>query len=132
MIRQGLSEKYRQLMHTPMPGERAGCLTVVASSADLAQKVNSQLCKISRAMISNPPAFGARVVGTILNTPALYQEWVEQLQSMAHRIIDMRKALFAALTELKTPGNWNHVIDQIGMFSFTGLNGVPFFYHPFP
>jgi aspartate/tyrosine/aromatic aminotransferase len=54
-------------------------LIVVASSADLAQKVNS------RAMISIPPAFG--VLGTILNTPALYQEWVEQLQSMAHLII---------------------------------------------
>lgn len=75
-------------------------------------------------MISNPPAFGARVVGTILNTPALYQEWVEQLQSMAHRIIDMRKALHGALVELGTPGKWNHVIDQIGMFSFTGLNGT--------
>lgn len=42
---------------------------------------------------------------------------------MAHRIIDMRKELFRILsTELRTPGNWNHIVDQIGMFSYTGLS----------
>jgi len=41
---------------------------------------------------------------------------------MAHRIIAMRDQLYAILTnELKTPGKWNHIVDQIGMFSFTGL-----------
>jgi aspartate/tyrosine/aromatic aminotransferase len=33
----------------------------------------------------------------------------------------MRKALKAELTSLKTPGNWDHITSQIGMFSFTGL-----------
>ena len=33
----------------------------------------------------------------------------------------MRKALKAKLDELKTPGTWNHITDQIGMFSFTGI-----------
>lgn len=41
---------------------------------------------------------------------------------MSGRIIDMRKALRAKLEELGTPGPWNHITDQIGMFSFTGLN----------
>ena len=36
---------------------------------------------------------------------------------MANRIIDMRKELFRLLTdELKTPGNWDHIVNQIGMF----------------
>ena len=73
--------------------------------------------------MSNPPAFGARIVGLILNTPELNQEWTLQLKMMANRIIEMRKQLLNALLELKTPGTWNHVVDQIGMFSFTGLNG---------
>ena len=42
---------------------------------------------------------------------------------MADRIITMRKVLFDKLIELKTPGTWNHVVDQIGMFSYTGLSG---------
>lgn len=35
----------------------------------------------------------------------------------------MRKALRAALEKLGTPGTWEHIISQIGMFSYTGLNG---------
>ena len=42
---------------------------------------------------------------------------------MAKRIIDMRKALKEALLALNTPGNWDHITSQIGMFSYTGLNG---------
>ena len=105
-------------------GERAGCLTVVTQSPKQAECVSSQLCKIVRPMNSNPPAFGVRIVSLILNSPDLYQEWTDQLKTMALRIIDMRKQLFSALSDLKTPGTWNHVVDQIGMFSFTGLNGI--------
>jgi aspartate aminotransferase len=96
-------------------------LVIVGKSQDAAQKAGSQLCKIQRAMISNPPAFGARIVSKVLNTPDLYQEWRVQLKSMADRIISMRTALKGALLELGTPGNWDHITDQIGMFSFTGL-----------
>lgn len=36
---------------------------------------------------------------------------------MANRIIDMRQELRRLLTdELKTPGNWDHIVRQIGMF----------------
>jgi aspartate aminotransferase len=41
---------------------------------------------------------------------------------MAGRIQDMRKKLYDALVKRGTPGTWNHITDQIGMFSFTGLN----------
>ena len=41
---------------------------------------------------------------------------------MSGRIIDMRNKLRAKLQELGTPGEWNHITDQIGMFSFTGLS----------
>jgi aspartate aminotransferase len=43
---------------------------------------------------------------------------------MAHRIIHMREQLYDLLTnKYKTPGDWSHVTNQIGMFSYTGLNG---------
>ncbi len=88
-----------------------------------AAEASSQLCKIVRASYSNPPAFGARIVQTVLNNPQLNEEWVHQLKTMANRIIEMRQALYSSLVALKTPGTWNHIIDQIGMFSFTGLTG---------
>lgn len=45
----------------------------------------------------------------------------EELKGMAGRIMKMRKELFSALQQAGAPGKWNHILDQIGMFSFTGL-----------
>lgn len=55
--------------------ERCGCLAVVTISTDKAKEVSSQLCKLIRAGYSNPPAFGARIVSLVLNTPELAAEW---------------------------------------------------------
>lgn len=49
---------------------------------------------------------------------------MECIQTMSGRIIKMRKALFDRLNELQTPGTWDHIVSQIGMFSYTGLNGA--------
>lgn len=46
------------------------------------------------------------------------------IQEMAGRIKQMRQALRSRLEALGTPGTWDHVTQQIGMFSFTGLNGM--------
>ena len=40
---------------------------------------------------------------------------------MSSRIIQMRAALRDRLVKLGTPGTWDHITQQIGMFSFTGL-----------
>ncbi|VDM15382.1 unnamed protein product [Wuchereria bancrofti] len=41
---------------------------------------------------------------------------------MSSRIKDMRYALRNNLEKLGTPGIWEHITQQIGMFSFIGLN----------
>lgn len=102
-------------------GQRAGCLTFVLKNADAVARVSSQLAKLQRSEISNPPIYGARIVSKVLNDPDLYAEWVENLKTMSGRISNMRKALYDKLIEYKTPGTWEHIINQIGMFSFTGL-----------
>ncbi|SAL96163.1 hypothetical protein [Absidia glauca] len=102
-------------------GERAGNLTFVCKTPQDTQRVLSQLEKLQRSEISNPPAYGSRIVDIVLNDDALYAEWEDNLKYMSSRIIDMRKALYQHLLDLKTPGSWNHIVDQIGMFSFTGL-----------
>ena len=53
----------------------------------------------------------------ILNNAELFEEWKRDIKTMAGRIIQMRQALHRLLTEeFKTPGNWDHIINQIGMF----------------
>lgn len=46
---------------------------------------------------------------------------LEEVHSMANRIIKMREQLAAGLKKQGSSHNWQHVIDQIGMFCFTGL-----------
>ena len=55
--------------------ERAGNLGVVCKDSTLAMNVKSHLKTIIRAMYSNPPNHGARIVSTILNNKALEAEW---------------------------------------------------------
>ena len=53
----------------------------------------------------------------ILNDEKLFEEWDRDIKTMAHRIISMRGRLYKLLTEkFKTPGNWEHIVKQIGMF----------------
>lgn len=102
--------------------ERIGNLVVVQNDASTAAAVLSQFTLLVRANYSTPPAYGSRIVGTILNTPDLKAEWMNCIQIMSSRIIKMRQALFDELTKLETPGTWTHITQQIGMFSYTGLN----------
>ncbi|XP_055447456.1 aspartate aminotransferase, cytoplasmic [Psammomys obesus] len=102
--------------------ERVGNLTVVGKESDSVFRVLSQMEKIVRITWSNPPAQGARIVALTLSDPELFKEWKGNVKTMADRILTMRAELRARLEYLKTPGTWSHITDQIGMFSFTGLN----------
>ncbi|KAI9510879.1 aspartate aminotransferase [Russula earlei] len=104
-------------------GERVGALHLIAPNKETATRVRSQLSVLQRSEISNPPSYGARVIALILGNPELFEEWKADIRTMADRIIDMRKRLHSLLTnELRTPGNWDHIVNQIGMFSFTGIS----------
>ncbi|XP_063053527.1 aspartate aminotransferase, mitochondrial [Engraulis encrasicolus] len=102
-------------------GERVGGFTVVCKDAEEAKRVESQLKILIRPIYSNPPMNGARIASTILTTPDLYAEWLQEVHTMANRIIKMREMLVANLKKNGSSHNWQHVIDQIGMFCFTGL-----------
>jgi aspartate aminotransferase, cytoplasmic len=53
----------------------------------------------------------------ILNDAGLFEEWKRDIETMAGRIIEMRQELYRRLTEeMKTPGSWKHIVEQIGMF----------------
>jgi len=102
-------------------GERIGMLHVVCGTADAAKAVLSQLKLVIRPMYSSPPKHGAELVMKILGSEANFQAWKVELAMMANRILEMRSTLRKGLEDKGTPGTWNHITDQIGMFSFTGL-----------
>jgi len=103
-------------------GERIGALHIVCANKETAATVMTRVQIDIRGMYSNPPCHGARIMARILNNPAHLSAWKDELSKVSHRIQEMRRLLFDKLIELKTPGKWNHILDQIGMFSFTGLS----------
>jgi aromatic-amino-acid transaminase len=102
-------------------GERIGALTVVTDSQDEALRVLSQLKRIVRTNYSNPPTLGGAVVSQILNTPELNDLWVSELEGMRKRIHDMRHQFVSKLVALGVKQNFDFVLAQKGMFSYSGL-----------
>eukprot|EP00070_Physeter_catodon_P046974 XP_028353868.1 aspartate aminotransferase, mitochondrial-like [Physeter catodon] len=102
-------------------GERAGMLHIVCASAERADVVLSQVKKVIRPMYSNPPLHPARIACKLLTDPTLRAEWEAELKEVSERIQNVRMALRSALEKKGTLGTWNHITDQIGMFSYTGL-----------
>jgi aspartate/tyrosine/aromatic aminotransferase len=82
----------------------------------------SRLKQIARPIWSNPPIHGARLINAVLEDPALVQEWHRELKVMSGRMFDMRQGLYNRLVQSGSKHSWKHVIDQIGMFAYTGLN----------
>lgn len=102
-------------------GERTGLLAVVARDFEAANSVTSHLRAMARASYSNPPLHGMRLVKTILNSPSLRQEWVNEMRAVVDRIAEMRRALAAALQSGQNRRDFSFLLNQKGMFSFCGL-----------
>lgn len=103
-------------------GERVGMVHVICKDTAKAQCVLSQLKAVIRPMYSSPPAHGANLVMKVLGDEANCAQWKVELKEMADRILAVRAKLRKGLEDKGTPGTWNHVTDQIGMFSYTGLS----------
>lgn len=105
-------------------GERVGALTLVSSSKEESTRVLSQLKRVIRTNYSNPPTHGGTVVSTVLNTPELYTLWANELAGMRDRIRAMRVQLVQKLKEHGIQQDFDFVLKQRGMFSYSGLTAA--------
>lgn len=105
-------------------GERVGALTLVSSSKDESGRVLSQIKRVIRTNYSNPPTHGGTVVSTVLNTPELYTLWTQELAAMRERIRSMRVQLVEKLKAHGVTQNFDFVLSQRGMFSYSGLTAA--------
>jgi aromatic-amino-acid transaminase len=103
-------------------GERVGALTIVTADKDEATRVLSQLKRVIRTNYSNPPTHGASLVAAVLTTPALRQMWEAELAEMRERIKAMRQKLVDGLKARGVAGDFSFILQQRGMFSYSGLN----------
>lgn len=102
-------------------GERVGALTVLCASKEEADRVLSQVKRTIRTNYSNPPTHGGKVVSMVLNNEELFALWEQELSQMRERIREMRALLVAKLKEYGVTQNFDFVLAQRGMFSYSGL-----------
>ncbi|BES86156.1 aminotransferase [Pectobacterium araliae] len=102
--------------------ERVGGLSVVCDDADSAQRVLGQLKATVRRNYSSPPNFGAQVVSKVLNDVQLNADWKTEVEEMRTRILSMRQELVSALKNALPNRNFNYLLTQRGMFSYTGFS----------
>ncbi|EAA7607242.1 aromatic amino acid transaminase [Salmonella enterica] len=103
-------------------GERVGGLSVVCEDAEIAARVLGQLKATVRRIYSSPPCFGAQVVATVLGDEALKAGWLAEVDAMRTRIISMRQTLVKELKAEMPDRNFDYLLQQRGMFSYTGLS----------
>lgn len=103
-------------------GERVGGLSIVCDSAEEAGRVLGQLKATVRRNYSSPPNFGAQVVARVLNDDALRANWLAEVEAMRLRIIAMRKTLVDVLSTALPGKNFDYLLKQRGMVSYTGLS----------
>ncbi|KAK9812495.1 hypothetical protein WJX73_004305 [Symbiochloris irregularis] len=132
--------------NTTLWGERPGCLSFVCSTAKEAEAVQTSLEVMARSLWSSPPAYGARIVHTLLSDPDLRQQWEAEVKGMTETLQQRRQALVQGLMDAseETWQSWalhgsphqmqdseddapsrldcEAALNQRGMFSMIGLN----------
>lgn len=101
--------------------ERVGAFTLIADNAEVADNAFSQIKSIIRVLYSNPSSHGASAVATVLSDPKLKADWIEELAQMRNRIKAMRTKFVQTLKDKGAKQNFDFIISQNGMFSFSGL-----------
>lgn len=102
--------------------ERVGALTLLAGSAEAAERALSQVRISIRTNYSNPPQHGGAIVAAVLSDADLRAQWHAELAGMRDRIHAMRR-LF--VETMKSAGHdFSFLSAQKGMFSFSGLSNL--------
>lgn len=103
-------------------GERVGGLSIVCEDAETAGRVLGQLKATVRRNYSSPPNFGAQVVAAVLGDSELKASWLAEVEEMRTRILAMRHELVNVLKETVPGGDFDYLLKQRGMFSYTGFS----------
>jgi len=102
--------------------ERTGLIAAITKTADKAKIIKSQFGAIQRKLISMPPDHGAAIVTRILRDENLSSIWVQELDEMRERMLELRRLLSEALNVQGGEAMAAAIKNQNGMFSTLPLS----------
>ncbi len=100
---------------------RVGALSIVTGGAGEAANVMTQLRTDIRTNNSSGPVDGPALVAAVLSDAALRIKWEHEVAGMRNRIAEMRQKFVAALSERGVGDRFRQILEQRGMFSYSGL-----------
>lgn len=102
--------------------QRVGALFVVDENAAVKHRVGSQVKRIIRALYSNPPAHGAKIVVDILKSKVLRKEWETELEAMRRRIVMIREDLIDRLMRGAKKTDFSYMRGHEGLFMYVDFS----------
>ena len=101
--------------------QRVGALFVVDENAAVKLRIGSQVKRIIRALYSNPPAHGAKIVVEILKSGGLRKDWEGELEGVRRRIVSIREDLIDRLAKGAKRTDFSYLRNHEGLFMFVDL-----------
>jgi aspartate aminotransferase len=119
-----ISQSFSKSMN--LYGERAGSLHVIINPSETLDEniknIKIHFTQIAKGIYLVPVGHGSRIIKRVLGKEHLRKMWENELKECVHRLNYVRSKLYEELKRIETKGTWEHVINQKGMFSYTGLN----------
>ena len=102
-------------------GERVGMLSVIAPNPEIKARMQKQMALLARPETGSSPAFGAKIVEVALGDEKIKAVWAEDVKGIATELRRRRQVLRNELELVGTPGQWDFLTRQVGMFSWVVL-----------
>lgn len=101
--------------------ERTGSVTVVTQSVAQTSAAKSQIMSAARRSYSMSPYHGGGIVGHLLSSESLTQEWKAELEHVRSRMNNLRIGLAEGLNSAQSKIDFGFVAESKGMFCFLGI-----------
>lgn len=101
--------------------ERTGSITVVTQSESQTNAAKSHILSAARRSYSMSPYHGGGIVGHLLSSDSLTQEWKTELEQVRTRMNNLRVGLAEGLNQAQAKIDFGFVAKSKGMFCFLGI-----------
>ncbi len=102
--------------------DRVGSCSIISKTASAADIAYAVIQRVVRVNYSMPPAHGAAIVETVLNSAELTAQWQDELKAMRDRISSVRQLFADKLAASGANRDFSFITTQNGMFSFLGID----------
>ncbi|NAW70359.1 aminotransferase class I/II-fold pyridoxal phosphate-dependent enzyme [Vibrio sp. V27_P1S3P104] len=104
--------------------ERTGAAIVLGKNGQEIANARGKMLTLARSTYTMPPDHGAALVKTILQSEALTSLWKQELNTMQHRLLNLRQTLCNELRNQHNTSQFDFIESHQGMFTVLGFSAA--------